>query len=247
MTTKKLLTKKENYFIGCSGYYYPSWKNAFYPPKTPTSKWLEYYSSVFNTVELNGTFYRTPKLSDLQKQAARTPDDFKFSVKVNKYITHNLRLNEAENYIKEFEELIREGLGQKLHRLLFQMPPSYHYSEERLGQLLKNVPHREKQVIEFRHQSWWNKDVVEALSKNKITFCNVDFPGLQNPLINTTKDFYLRLHGVPDLFKSPYSDEQLKNFKNALPESDSYTIYFNNTYYGAAYENAKKLREILEL
>ncbi|MGZ3883656.1 MAG: DUF72 domain-containing protein [Bacteroidia bacterium] len=241
------VSKTRKFYIGCSGYYYPSWKNAFYPPKLPTAKWLEHYSSVFNTVELNGTFYRAPKIADLKKQHDRTPDDFKFSVKINKYITHNLRLKDSVDFISEFVQLAEEGLGNKLHKLLFQMPPSFHYTPENLGYILDNVPPGKRQVIEFRHQSWWDAEVFTALRKRKIIFCNVDYPGLQNKFVNTTSDFYLRLHGVPQLFKSFYSDEQLEAFKASFPESDAYTVYFNNTYYDAGYKNAKTLMEICNI
>src|SRR6195952_2566570 len=101
---------QKHYYIGCSGYYYPYWKNKFYPQGLQPKNWLEYYSSVFNSVELNGTFYRTPKLSDLKKYAANTPDDFKFSVKMSKYISHIIKLKESKQQIMDFQQLITEGL-----------------------------------------------------------------------------------------------------------------------------------------
>jgi uncharacterized protein YecE (DUF72 family) len=101
-------------YIGCSGYYYPSWKNLFYPPGLPTSKWLEHYSSIFNSVELNGTFYRIPTLADLQKRAEITPPDFTFSVKMSRYITHQLKLNQATTAIADFIALVKAGLQSKL-------------------------------------------------------------------------------------------------------------------------------------
>src|SRR6478736_995397 len=91
-----------HFHIGCSGYYYSYWKNRFYPQGIPSKNWLEYYSTIFNTVELNGTFYRTPKLSDLQKYASRTPDDFSFSVKMSRYITHMLKLNDCRQQVDDF-------------------------------------------------------------------------------------------------------------------------------------------------
>ncbi len=98
------------YYIGCSGYYYPGWKNLFYPTGLQTKNWLEYYSSVFNTVELNSSFYHVPKLSNLKKYAQETQDNFKFSVKTSRYITHILKLKDSKHLINDFQNLILEGL-----------------------------------------------------------------------------------------------------------------------------------------
>ena len=131
----------KNYLIGCSGYYYAYWKNRFYPQGMKPANWLNYYSSVFNSVELNGTFYRTPKLADLKKYASVTEDDFRFSVKMSKYITHVLKLKESKQQVSDFQSLIEEGLEKKLSYFLFQLPPSFHYNEENLARIIDNVPH----------------------------------------------------------------------------------------------------------
>ena len=107
------------YNIGCSGYYYPNWRNKFYPQGLPPKNWLEYYSSVFNTIELNGTFYRTPKLTDLKKYADVTKDDFTFSVKMSKYITHIVKMKDCTENINEFQDLILNGLEGKLSFFYF--------------------------------------------------------------------------------------------------------------------------------
>jgi uncharacterized protein YecE (DUF72 family) len=238
-------TKKANYLIGCSGYYYSQWKGSFYPKGVPPSKWLQHYSTQFNTVELNNSFYRIPQLSNLKKQFSATPEDFKFSVKVNKQITHVMKLKKASQLIKDFRDLMQEGYADKLHKFLFQMPPSFHFTAENL-ELLNNIEWEDNSVIEFRHSSWWNKDVKELLQNKRCSFCNVDYPGLQVDFMNTTSDFYLRLHGSPDLFKSSYSPAQLEDFYEKMPRGfNSYTIYFNNTYYDAAYKNASELIEII--
>jgi uncharacterized protein YecE (DUF72 family) len=234
------------YLIGCSGYYYSQWRNSFYPPGLPASKWLQYYSKVFNTVELNSPFYRVPKLSAIKKQYDNTPGNFKFSVKVNRYITHILRLKNVSGQVKEFASLMQEGFSDKLHKLLFQLPPSFQYNDGNI-ELINNIDWGANSVIEFRHQSWWNKNTPLLLKKNKCTFCNVDFPGLETEFINTTKDFYLRLHGTPELFKSSYSRTRLEEFCSMMPNnSGTYAIYFNNTYYEAGFRNALELMDIIE-
>lgn len=235
------------YRIGCSGYYYPEWKGKFYPAGVPSKKWLEYYSSVFNTVELNGTFYRTPSLANLKKYADVTPGDFRFSVKMNKLVTHLQKLKDKKT-VAEFQELILTGLKGKLIHFLFQMPPSFHFSEENLERIINTIPHNPLNVIEFRHVSWWNESVEKTLRDASLTFCNVDFPGLKTYSIQTSPLSYLRLHGNPELFISSYSKEKLQRTINELPsDARSCCIYFNNTMFEAAYSNALQLTEMVGL
>lgn len=237
---------KKNQYIGCSGYYYPAWKNKFYPEGLKPKDWLAYYSTVFNTVELNGTFYRTPKLSDLQKYYDATPADFRFSVKMSKQITHILKLRESGALIADFQNLIREGLREKCLHFLFQLPPSFQYSEENLALVLEMVPHLPENVVEFRHISWWNPIVQQKMTEAGITFCNVDFPGMETFFMHTSDSFYLRFHGNPVLFKSSYETSQLEQFYREIPaDCKENCIYFNNTYFEAGYENAKLLQKIV--
>ncbi len=234
-----------NYQIGCSGYYYPDWRGHIYPKELKPSEWLQYYSRILNTVELNGTFYNTPRLKSLQTQANATPPHFRFSAKMNRYITHILKLKDCKQRIKDFQELLHEGLGKKLSYYLFQMPPSFHYNEENLERILKNIPHHSHNVIELRHISWWNDDVKREFKKARLTFCNVDFPGLDTTFIHTSPDFYLRLHGNPELFKTPYTKHKLEEFFKMFPENaKKYSVYFNNTFSGAGYDNALQLIDI---
>jgi uncharacterized protein YecE (DUF72 family) len=237
---------KTGLHIGCSGYYYPSWKKTFYPEGLQPKNWLHYYASVFNSIELNGTFYKIPKLSDLQRYVTLTPDDFTFSVKMNRYMTHILKLKDCSQQVADFTATIQEGLGNKLACILFQMPPSFVYNEENLQRILDNVPRGKSHVIEFRHLSWWNPIVSDALTKAKITFCNIDFPGLDSNIVTTTSLFYFRFHGNPELFKSAYSLKTLRAYAKQIRENgDQQYIYFNNTFYDAAYTNAKQLRDMI--
>lgn len=234
------------YKIGCSGYYYSSWRRKFYPESVKPKDWLSYYSTVFNTVELNGTFYRTPKISDFKRYAATTPGQFTFSVKVSRYITHVLKLKESKQAVLDLQHLVREGLSEKVSCFLFQLPPSFHYTEENLERILENIPHDPVNIIEFRHESWWTAKVHSELEKARITFCNIDHPQLKVNFVHTTPRFYLRLHGNPELFKSSYSEKELHNFYRKFPDdSKSYNIYFNNTFYEAGYTNAQQLMAMI--
>lgn len=234
------------YRIGCSGYYYPQWKNKLYPKGVPPKNWLAYYSSIFNTVELNGTFYRTPKLADLQKYAAVTTGGFTFSVKMSRFITHIHRLREKDA-ILEFQDLIIQGLGTKLQHFLFQMPPSFHYNDDNLRKIIEHIPALPQNVIEFRHSSWWNDTVKEAFEIAGLTFCNVDYPGLTTRFIQTSPYFYLRLHGNPELFKTRYTQEQLEQVHSLMPtHATRSTVYFNNTITEAGFQNALQLMAITQ-
>jgi len=240
----KTLCRKFN--VGCSGYYYSQWKNSFYPQGLSTSEWLQHYSSVFDSVELNGTFYRVPKLSDLENYAKQTPDNFTFSVKISRYITHVLKLENCEEKIQQFCNLIHAGLGDKLENILFQLPPSFQYSEENMERVLRSIPGTPNYAVEFRHISWRNPEIIEQLRKHGCSFCNSDYPGLDHSFIQTSKRFYARFHGSPELFKSSYSQEDLKKFSESLPNTcGSFYIYFNNTYYDAAFRNAIELLTLL--
>lgn len=241
---------KNNFFIGCSGYYYPQWKGAFYPEKLPSSKWLEHYSSVFNTVELNSPFYKIPKFADIRRQYNSTPEKFKFSIKMNRNITHSLKLNGSKELILDFQQLFKECLDEKFHKFLFQMPPSFRYNQKNLELICENIPSGKQNVIELRDLSWWNKETEAAFKEKNYTFCNIDHPELKTYFENTSDDFYLRLHGSPELFKSSYSNDTLEKFYNCFPISNTYTIYFNNTFYDGAFRNALflkgKLKSTLE-
>lgn len=233
-------------FIGCSGYYYSYWKNRFYPEGTPAKDWLSYYAKVFKTVELNGTFYRTPRITTLQKYVAQTPSNFKFSAKMNRHITHVLRLKNCKTEIDNYLQLLQDGLGDKLANVLFQLPAGFKFSTENLENILENVPHQSGSVIEFRDISWWTEEVYEAFKKAQLTFCNVDFPGLASHIVHTSNLFYLRMHGSPELFKSSYSTRELKIYAKQIPQDKDAFIYFNNTVYEAGYQNAQELIEILK-
>lgn len=238
--------KTNNRHIGCSGFYYSNWKNKFYPEGLPASRWLEYYSSVFNTLEINSTFYRQPQLATLKRYSNIVPEGFVFAVKMSRYLTHIKRMTQCAGEVIKFQDLIYSGLQDKLGAFLFQMPPSFHYSAENLEHILANVPAGPQNVVEFRHQSWWNHDVREALERQNITFCNVDYPGLITNFQMSTDVFYFRLHGNPELFKSRYAISELERFERNIPDNatEQY-IFFNNTYYEAGYTNAREMKDVM--
>ncbi len=234
----------EKVYIGTSGFSYSYWKNRFYPERLPASGWLRYYSTRFNTLELNNTFYRFPVAANLRKMADQTPEDFRFSVKANKVITHTLRMRNVQEKLNDFNDIVREGLGEKLSCILYQLPPSYAYTAERMDDILSNTRRDTPQVIEFRHISWWDEKVYRALREHALSFCSVSYPGLPEEEIITGPVYYKRMHGVPELFRSSYSEKVLQTLADHIPGDIRSFIYFNNTMFEAGYSNAARLKEL---
>jgi uncharacterized protein YecE (DUF72 family) len=175
--------------------------------------------------------------------ADNTPDDFLFTVKAHKIITHTRRMRDVKEKIAEFMAIVEDGLEHKLRCVLFQLPPTYSFTEERLQDIVNNVTNQSRNIIEFRHASWWTEHVYETLRAHSLTFCSVSFPNLPEDNIVTSDVFYKRMHGVPQLFTSSYSDKDLKKLGKSMPDDTTSFIYFNNTMYEAGYTNARSLQQ----
>ena len=232
-------------YIGTSGFSYAYWKNRFYPEKLPASQWLAYYSTRFSTLELNNTFYRFPSVKNLKRMADMTPEDFRFSVKMNRHVTHTLRMKQVQEEVQAFTDTVREGLGSKLSCILYQLPPSYTYSGDRMDDILANVRHERGHVIEFRHPSWWQERVYVLLRECSLTFCSVSYPGLPGDNVLTGSLFYRRMHGIPELFRSAYTEAALETLAQGIPADADAFIYFNNTMFDAGYTNAGRLQDLV--
>ena len=240
---------KNKIYIGCSGFSNRDWKGFFFPEELPSKEQLDFYATQFNTVEINSTFYRRPRPQTLANWYERTGEDFKFFIKTPKTITHIKRLKETAEETADFCNHLHQGIQEKLAGFLFQMPPSFHYSEEHLEQLIATADSRFLNVVEFRHESWWTEEIFETLKKKNIVFSGVSFPKNipEDFIINNSKSVYYRLHGVPVLFKSEYSEEELKKLAKEIKKAkQDVFIFFNNTWGTAALKNALYLKKILE-
>jgi uncharacterized protein YecE (DUF72 family) len=233
-------------YIGCSGFHYKEWKNVFYPDRLALSKWFQFYCEHFNTLELNVTFYKFPTEKSLEKWYNSSPENFKFSVKTPKAITHFKKFNECERMLGDYYDSLQQGLKQKLGCVLFQLPPQLIYSEALLEKIIINLNPSFKNVIEFRHKSWWKKTVFQKLKKHNVIFSGISYPGLPDDVIKTTKYMYYRLHGVPVLYKSAYSEIFLEDLVNKIKKvkATEAWIYFNNTWGTAAIQNARFLQNL---
>ncbi len=232
------------WYIGCSGFYYRDWKNKFYPEDLPQQHWLQYYSKIFNTVEINATFYNFPKPAFLNGLHSKSNDSFIFSVKAPRLITHYKKFNDSKNLIEDFYDVIQKGLGTKLGCILFQLPANVMYSEEKLDQITANLNTSFRNVIEFRHRSWWNETVYKKLGKNNICFCSISHPSFPGKLVVNTSFAYYRLHGSVHLYRSKYKIETLKRLATEIKSSGTLKhafVYFNNTTNAIGAENAKQL------
>ncbi|WP_303312220.1 DUF72 domain-containing protein [Hymenobacter sp. BT730] len=231
--------------IGCSGYHYRHWKGVFYPDKLPQRRWFEFYSQHFQTLELNVTFYRFPQLSFLETWYEASPADFRFSVKAPRLITHYKQFNNTTQLLTDFYATVQEGLRDKLGPVLFQLPPRMAYSEDRLNRILDSLDPAFRNVLEFRHSSWWTAEVYQALANRGVIFCGQSHPLLPDAVVQTTSTGYYRLHGVPELYKSPYEEDFLRRLVQEVQEAEvpvqEMYVYFNNDIDASAIGNARQL------
>ncbi|TXF79313.1 DUF72 domain-containing protein [Chryseobacterium sp.] len=239
---------KNKIFIGCSGFSNRDWKGYFYPDTLPAKEQLTYYSEKFNSVEINSTFYRRPRQQTLENWYGLTGKDFRFFIKIPQSFTHFRRLTETHDDTKVFCTFIQTGLKEKLAGFLFQLPPSFHFSDENLQKVIATVAPDFLNVVEFRHKSWWNEEVMKTLKKKNIVFSGVSFPkDLPDDFIMNSNDMvYYRLHGVPVLFKSEYSESEMEKLAEHIRNAgQTVYIFFNNTWGTAALKNALYLKKIL--
>jgi uncharacterized protein YecE (DUF72 family) len=231
--------------IGLSSYYNSKWIGIFYPESVARKKWFEFYCEHFSTYELNATFYRFPTLKSLLGWYEKSPDKFIFSVKAPKTITHLKKFIDCKKDIDNFYAICSEGLGHKLGCFLFQLPPSFTYSFERLQLILSQLDNSFLNVIEFRHESWWLPEVYAAFTEQNISFCNVNYPKLPKDVVATNSLLYIRMHGNPKLFYSEYDTETLQQLASEIigKQVQEAFVYFNNTAGAGGILNALQMKK----
>jgi uncharacterized protein YecE (DUF72 family) len=220
-------------FIGCSGYYYDHWKGRFYPDKLPKNQWLVFYSTHFNSVEINNTFYRMPQEKAVKNWYNITPPDFLFAVKGYRYITHIKKLitdDDLLRYLHEFQELAGL-LKEKAGPLLWQLPPGFKSNPGRLDRFCMELSKDFIHVFEFRNESWFNEEIYGILEKYGCSLCIVSGPSSVPRVIKATHNTaYIRFHGEGSWYRDNYSNESLQEWKEALDETHAKRLfaYFNN-------------------
>ena len=235
------------YHIGCSGWFYWDWKGLFYPEAMATSEWFGYYAKQFDTVELNAPFYSWPTVATVKSWRRKAEKPFVYTVKVSELITHVKQFQGTKTLIKDFG-FIADLLGEQMGCFLFQLPPSFHFSEARLSAIVEQLDPKRRNVVEFRHKSWWNEEVYEAFRENNIIFCSCSGPKLPDDVIKTADELYIRFHGTGKWYRHDYSSEELADWARRIIKAKAKKawIYFNNDYDGFAIKNAKELLRLLE-
>lgn len=244
--------------IGTSGWHYSDWVKAFYPADVVGYHELTYHARFFNTVENNSSFYRVASEPTYKTWDKMTPPDYKFSIKLNKQITHVNKLQLSEEARERIRYILdtTQVLGRKIGALLIQLPASFKYDEEKLITFLDYFTEEVRSrsfvfdlAIEFRNRYWFTEEVYAILRKYNVALVAANssrYPGVREV---TAEIAYIRMHGPTKLFASSYSDEQLQELaayiKNISSDVERVYVYFNNDFHGYAIKNAETLRDLL--
>ncbi len=235
------------YHVGCSGWFYWHWRDGFYPKNIPSSKWFDFYASNFRTVELNAPFYSWPTAATVKtwlRQVGRRR--LIYSVKVSELITHQKRFVGTKQLVRDFGH-IADVMGPRLGCFLFQLPPSVHYSPAMLKRILGQLDPARRNVVEFRHRSWWNEAVFRAFRDHNTVFCSCSGPRLPDELVKTADDIYVRFHGLKQWYRHDYSKAELAAWVERIKTSGAKQVwaYFNNDRNMYAIKNAREfLRQL---
>lgn len=233
--------------IGCSGWSYGDWREAFYPKGTPSARWLAHYATVFDTVELNATFYRLPKLAAVERWAEQAPEGFLFAVKGSRYLTHMRRLRDAGQGLQRFwaplAPLREAGV---MGPVLWQLPESFHRDEEVLAGFLAELPPADH-CFEFRHRSWFAEGVYSLLAEHGASLAIGDDARRPLPSASPLGPIaYLRLHYGSRGREGNYSDRELDTWRRRIAAWRSRRrvfAYLNNDWQAFAPRNALALRK----
>ena len=246
-TKRQEAAKHSSYYVGCSGWFYWHWRDRFYPAGSKTSDWFAHYAKKFHTVELNAPFYAWPTVGTVntwKKQSGRRR--FVYTVKASELITHVRRFSRTSELVKDFG-LIADLLGPAMGCFLFQLPPSFKYSRARLTRIVEQLDSRHRNVVEFRHRSWWNATVYAAFRERGIIFCSCSGPRLPDELVTTAEDVYIRFHGTKKWYRHDYTREELEVWAERVRDAKPARVwaYFNNDREGYAIKNARAFLRLL--
>jgi uncharacterized protein YecE (DUF72 family) len=232
--------------VGTSGYVYKHWKNLLYAG-VPARRWFERYSQVFDTVELNTTFYRLPSPAMVESWRRSAPPGFLFACKGSRYLTHMKKLKDVGEGLRRYFELILP-LGRALGPVLWQLPPQMDRQDlPRLDAFLGHLPRSVRHAVEFRSAAWYTEECCAVLDRHRAAFCEHDLVDRRPPAF--TGGFrYLRFHGATGKYQGRYGKRALARVARSLREfrGDSFA-YFNNDVGGHAVRDALDLLELLDL
>ena len=235
--------------VGCSGWQYRHWRESFYSSAGSLARWFDYYASIFDTVEINNSFYRLPEAITFARWGERAPAGFVFAVKASRFLTHMKKLKEPEAPLQRIFDRVPQ-LGPHLGPILYQLPPGWKVDRSRLEHFLQALPRDFRHVLEFRDPSWYADDVLELLRAHDVALCLHDMRGSATGRMRVGSFAYVRFHGPTGQYSGGYSDDRLLEWADWLASeqrdgSDIY-VYFNNDVGGHAPRDALRLRGFLE-
>ena len=229
-----------NLYVGTSGYSYKEWKGPFYPKDLPEKQMLRFYGEHFRSVEINNTFYRMPKASVLEAWAAEVPEDFKFVIKASQRITHFQRLKDCRDSVEYLLDVVGV-LKDRLGPVLFQLPPDLSKDAARLNDFLALLPPQRRLAFEFRHQTWFDDEVLNILRRHQAALCIAEAENdLEIPFVSTADWGYLRLRR-PD-----YGDAELKSWVQRVQDQkwqDAF-VFFKHEDEGKGPQMARRFLEL---
>jgi len=241
--------------VGCSGWVYKDWRGIVYPQELPQRRWFEHYASLFDTVEINNTFYRLPPAETVDAWCAQAPAGFTYAVKLGGFGSHRMKLRDAASWLPNHLDRVCR-LGPHLGPNLVQLPPRWKRNVERLDEFLSAIQDLNatglRWALELRDESWVHDDVFALLEKHAVALCLHDLLP-KHPRVLTTDWTYVRFHG-PNAIEEPYNGRyggrRLSRVAAAiagwLDDGCDVYAYFNNDWYGYAVEDARWLRTRLE-
>jgi uncharacterized protein YecE (DUF72 family) len=228
--------------VGCSGWNYAHWRERIYPRGLPPKRWLRHYATLFDTVEINNTFYRLPQVGAVRGWVEGSPPGFLLAVKMSRYITHVKRLTGLEQGIPLFYQRIAPLAGSaKMGPVLWQLPPTFKRDDERLASTLAALPSG-RHCFEFREPSWYVAEVYDLLREHGAALVIPDSPKYPFRTLELTAGWtFLRFHRGRRGRNGNYSQTELEEWKRRIAawrsEVDIYA-YFNNDWEGYAVKNA---------
>ena len=237
-------------YVGCSGWMYRDWRGIVYPEKLPRREWFRHYTTLFDTVELNNTFYRLPPPETIEGWAAQAPADFVYALKLGQFGSHRMKLRDAATWLPNHLDRVCR-LGPSLGPTLVQLPPRWKRNLDRLEEFLSAAPEELRWAVELREPSWVHDDTFALLQKHGAALCIHDLLR-DHPWVRTTDWTYLRFHGPNALeakYQGEYTGRRLRPIADRLggwlDEGCDVYAYFNNDWYGQAVKDATWLRDRL--
>ena len=237
--------RKGQVHVGTSGWNFDSWAGDFYPEGLRKSDLLPEYARRFSTVEVNNSFYNLPSSKTTQSWKDEAPDNFLFSCKASRYITHMKKLKDPDEGIDKVLHAL-EPLGDKLGPILFQLPPNWRVNTERLSAFLEKLPKEHRYTFEFRDTSWHCQEIYDLLEKHNVALCFYDYEKYQSPEASTADFIYIRLHGPEETaYSGAYDGRTLAGYARKInrwrEEGKDVFCYFDNDEKACAPHDAEKL------